>query len=334
MEINDVKILQNIYHSCMEDRDDEYERIKENSDRINAIQAFLVSVKDEEDTKIFSPWREEDLYKDKILSYKEEIAKLEKSNRKSYQRIERLNSQIDSLEILIRNIKTDDDEKLKLLDILSIQEKERQRIANDLHDSSIQNLTHLIHTIELSSICIDEDKISAKLELESCIKNLRSIIEEMRQIIFNLRPMSFDDLGFKNGVENFIFNIKSQYKNFIIDYDVCNLERKDWKIDDKKMINSFLILIYRIIQEAVVNAINHSNGEKITLLVKKEHGNCIIEIMDDGKGFHFDKDKEQRNIHYGLLIMEERINLMGGKISINTQKEIGTEIKIVIPMNK
>ena len=48
MEINDVKILQNIYHSCMEDRDDEYERIKENSDRINAIQAFLVSVKDED----------------------------------------------------------------------------------------------------------------------------------------------------------------------------------------------------------------------------------------------------------------------------------------------
>lgn len=84
------------------------------------------------------------------------------------------------------------------LTIFKVQEEERQRIARDLHDTSLQNLTHLIHKIELSSLYIDKDPIQAKLELSIVEKSLRKTIEEIRNIIYDLRPMSFDDLGLKN----------------------------------------------------------------------------------------------------------------------------------------
>lgn len=90
----------------------------------------------------------------------------------------------------------------KRLQILDIQEKERHRIARDLHDTTLQNLSHLVHNIELSSLYIDKDPIRARLELEVVNKKLKSVIQEMRNIIFDLRPMTFDDFGIKESLKD------------------------------------------------------------------------------------------------------------------------------------
>lgn len=328
MEIDELEILKNIYNNTLQLKEDECKAIKYNSDRIDAIDAFLLSVKDEMDIKIFSPRREEDIYKEKIIQFEQEKASLKKKNEEHYKKINLLNNHIQQLDILIDNI----DEKQnnsKIYDILDMQEKERQRIANDLHDSTIQNLTHLIHTIELGSMYIDKDIIRAKLELETCIKNLKSIIDEMRQIIFNLRPMSFDDLGFKHCIENFIYNMRTQYVNFEIEYDVCDLDNEDFNIENNSGVNLFIVTIYRLIQESVMNAIKHSKGKKIILIIEKKNNKCVIHIKDDGEGYNFDDDEKSNN-HFGLIIMKERISLLNGKVSINTD-ENGTEVIIEIP---
>ena len=98
------------------------------------------------------------------------------------------------------------------LTIFKVQEEERQRIARDLHDTSLQNLTHLIHKIELSSLYIDKDPIQAKLELSIVEKSLRKTIEEIRNIIYDLRPMSFDDLGLKNALLQLLSCINEDQK--------------------------------------------------------------------------------------------------------------------------
>ena len=79
----------------------------------------------------------------------------------------------------------------KRLQILDIQEKERHRIARDLHDTTLQNLSHLVHNIELSSLYIDKDPIRARLELEVVNKKLKSVIQEMRNIIFDFTSYDF-----------------------------------------------------------------------------------------------------------------------------------------------
>ena len=94
--------------------------------------------------------------------------------------------------------------------ILTIQEDERKRIARDLHDTSLQNLAHLIHKIELSSMYIDVDPNQAKLELASVNKKLREIIDEIRSILFDLRPMTFDDLGLKAALERLLMNLMAK----------------------------------------------------------------------------------------------------------------------------
>lgn len=120
---------------------------------------------------------------------------------------------------------------MKQFSVLDVQEKERQRIARDLHDSSLQNLTHLVHQVELSSLYIDQDPLKAKLELASVETKLRKVIDDIRNIIYDLRPMTFDDLGLKQTLLNY-FSLLKQECNYQILVDIDNVE--DYLSDEKK----------------------------------------------------------------------------------------------------
>lgn len=208
----------------------------------------------------------------------------------------------------------------KSLKVLKIQEEDRQRIARDLHDTSLQNLAHLIHKIELSSMYIDKDPIRAKLELSVVNKNLKEIIDEIRNTIFDLRPMSFDDLGLKATFERMICNINEDLV-FKVETD----------IDDISCDNDIVLAtIYRVVQECFSNAIKHSGGTKIIFNCKCIGHVCVIDMIDDGRGFTDEDMKKDK--HFGISVMKERVNLLGGTIIIDSQKNIGTSIKIEIPL--
>lgn len=216
--------------------------------------------------------------------------------------------------------------------VLDIQEKERQRIARGLHDSSVQNLVHLVHMIELSSMYIDEDPVRAKLELENCIQSLKAVIDEIRETIFDLRPMSFDDLGFKQGIEDLITKLKRDYKGTLIEYDICDLEKCDFNVRDTRITDLFLVTIYRIIAEGLTNALKSSEGDRIILSVTAKDSKCFIFIKDNGKGFSVNEVLEQHNNHFGIAIMQERVSLLNGTIDIISEPGKGTELNIVIPL--
>lgn len=186
----------------------------------------------------------------------------------------------------------------KHLQILDIQEKERHRIARDLHDTSLQNLTHLTHKIELSSLYIDEDPVRAKLELEIINKKLRSVIQEIRNTIFDLHPMTFDDLGLKESFERLVekFNETSKIG---IDYNIENINCNNSLI---------LMTIFRIVEECLNNAIKHSKGTKIFFEIKKDNDdNCLITISDNGISFDSRDILFSKDNHFGLSILRERV---------------------------
>ena len=81
--------------------------------------------------------------------------------------------------------KKDKKELKKNLAVINIQEEDRQRIARDLHDTSLQNLAHIIHKIELAGMFIDKDPVKAKLELAVIKKDLKAIIEDIRNTKIN-----------------------------------------------------------------------------------------------------------------------------------------------------
>lgn len=331
-------ILVDLKEQFLSEREDMQKLLDENLTKIQEIEEYLDSIYNNEDSnfKIFSPRSAENLYKENIDNSISKKHKLEIQNRDYYKRINQLNRYLSAMDKLESENTADNNDSTvtisetemydveKSLKILDIQEKERQRIARDLHDSSLQNLAHLVHKIELSSMFIDQDPLRAKLELAAVNKNLKTIIDDIRNTIFNMRPMTFDDLGLKDCFERLFVNLKTSYPDFDFTSDIQEVTSKN---------DLILMTIYRVVQECCLNAIKHSNGNKIFVSLKKTEFNCVITIKDNGTGFNVLEAFEKNEKHYGLSIIRERVQLIGGKIEFDSNKN-GTEISIVIPLNK
>lgn len=211
--------------------------------------------------------------------------------------------------------------------ILETQEIERKRIARDLHDSTVQNLTNLVHKAELCTKLVDLDTIRTKLELETMISTIRSTINDMRNIIYDLRPMSLDDLGLVVTVNRYISQIMN-HNDIKINFKVINEEFKILPV-----INSTL---YRIIQESCNNSLKHAKAKHISIYLEYNSDYIILMIEDDGKGFESEKKGNDSNVgksKFGLSIMRERIYLLSGNIEIASSIDSGTKISVRVPLS-
>jgi len=315
-------LLKETLQELSEEKSGFQEKVNKNLNRISEIDAYLKSIYDKEDTdfKVFSPRNVENVYKEQIEKSNKEKYSLENENQHLYRQINRLHHYMENISAVLDE--EDSDFNLKSLDI---QEKDRQRIARDLHDTSLQNLAHLIHKIELSSMYIDKDPIQAKLELASINKNMKTIIEDIRNTIFDLRPMSFDDLGFADMLQDFIRKLQDRYKITVYS-DIDNIKSDN---------NILLISLYRVIKECCLNAMEHSGCSTLYVKVKNNLGmqSIDVNIKDDGTGFDVVEASANMSNHYGLKIMQERIELLGGKISIMSEYGNGTDITISVPIN-
>ena len=205
--------------------------------------------------------------------------------------------------------------------IINLNEMDRKRIARELHDSTIQNMVCMIHKVELASRFIDTDPIRVKLELSTMKKLLKENIDELRSLVYDLRPMSFDDLGFDVLLKQYLDELDQLYDNEI-EYHY------DADLSDVK--ENSLITIYRIIKECCINSIKHSGGAKLSVSITEEKDYLVICVSDNGKGF--DLTKEADKYHYGLKIMEDRVTLLKGKVKITSELGKGYKTKITIPL--
>ncbi|MBQ9142247.1 MAG: sensor histidine kinase [Lachnospiraceae bacterium] len=205
--------------------------------------------------------------------------------------------------------------------VLTIQEAERQRIARDLHDTSLQNLTHIVHQLELFGLYMEKDPLRANIELLSIKKGLKSVIDEIRDIIFDLRPMTFDDLGLKETFETFFENLRNT-TNFEYILRIESIESKD---------QILLLNIYRIVVECIYNSIRHSQGTKIGFMCSMDNNRCNLCIEDNGIGFT-KKDVDNKKNHFGLSVMYERVQMLDGELTFETEPGNGTKIFISIPL--
>jgi two-component system sensor histidine kinase DegS len=209
--------------------------------------------------------------------------------------------------------------------MLEFQENERNRIARDIHDSTVQNLTSLIHKVELCTKLIDKDLIRTKLEMQTMILTLRNTIDDLRSIIYNLRPMSIDDLGLVATVERHVKNLNLN-QSFNTKLKVVNKEYKLLPIVN--------LTIFRVIQEACNNIVKHAKANNVLITLKYEKKNLVIEIEDDGVGFDSDRRIRPREDLSGLgvSIMKERVFLLSGNICFYNLETGGTKIKVTVPI--
>lgn len=317
-------LLQDMRQQLAEEKAVYTARINKNMDRIHEIDTYLQSIYDKEnsDFKVFSPRNVETVYKEQIEQSNREKYALEKENQTMFSTVNKYDRYINNLDdVLVCDHNDDLVFKTKMLEI---QESDRQRIARDLHDTSLQNLAHLTHMIELSKMYIDKDPVQAKLELESINRNIKDIIDDIRNTVFDLRPMSFDDLGYAEMMGNFVEKLRNRYNRNV-----------ELHIDPVSETNrTVVITLYRVIRELCLNAMEHSQCDLLKIQISEDPVNKNINVMikDNGIGFDADEVLSKRRNHYGLHIVKERVNMIGGTINIVSDKNEGTKITISVPI--
>jgi len=316
MMMDDYKSLNEILQEL---RQEEYEvksQIQYNLRCIKETETYVDDfMKSEtEDFKVFSPRKAEIIHKEEIEKAKEKKSFYEECNKELSQKKGVLNSRINKIESILNH-------QSRNFTFLKVQEEERQRIARELHDTSLQNLAHMIHKLELSSMYIDKDPIQAKLELTVVSKCLRETIDEIRSTIFDLRPMTFDDLGLKAALERLLVKVNEDGKYEIIS-QISDLTCKS---------NLILLSLYRIVQESFCNIVKHADADKIIFHCVEEDGMCVLTIEDNGKGFCQEYDDGRK--HFGISLMRERVDLLNGKINIVSTPGKGTRVVIKIPLD-
>lgn len=209
--------------------------------------------------------------------------------------------------------------------IIKAQEEERRRVARDIHDGPAQIMTNVIMKAEICERMLDDDTVRAKEELKIIKNNVRECLQDVRKIIYNLRPMSLDDLGLKPSLQKYILTYQEE-TGLTVSFKING--------DDTDIKPVISITVFRIVQEALSNVKKHANANYISITISIEHDMLKLDIADDGAGFDT-KILEQRSEDidggFGLTSMRERVSLLKGDMSIESQKGKGTRLKIILP---
>ena len=285
----------------------------------------------------FSPREVSSYNKSKMVELSEEQKQIQQLLKDYRSEVLELNLKIDEVTSVIKVAQNENEicneeiskSKKSNLSVLESVEKERQRIARDLHDSTVQNLTSLVHKSELCMKLIDLDPIRCKLELSSMGKILREVIEDMRKMIYDLRPMSFDDIGFGVTIERALDKCKAAYN---IRYSF-KIEGEEYQLP-----NMVSISLLRIIQESCSNAINHGNAKMIDIKLIYHEDSIELMVENDGDGFDVSTiDDLSRDDYsgFGLSMMKERIYLLSGDLSIQSKAgEKGCLLTVNLPIER
>ncbi|MBC9795531.1 ATP-binding protein [Sinomicrobium weinanense] len=207
--------------------------------------------------------------------------------------------------------------------IIENQENEQKRIAKDIHDGIGQMLTGLKFNIE-SIDPKDPEKAAIKIEH---LKNLTSdIIKGVRTATFNLTPPELTDHGIIPAMTKLV-------------QELSRLTGKDILLINKTGFNSRLhslaeINIYRIVQEAINNAIKYADSSHIVVSLSHSEEMLSITIDDNGKGFDMDKLSKKNNgaSGMGMTFMKERMEYINGRLFIHSVPEEGTRVTLNIPV--
>ncbi|MFZ0390483.1 MAG: response regulator, partial [Calditrichia bacterium] len=176
------------------------------------------------------------------------------------------------------------EQRLKELNskIISAQENERKRVAQEIHDSIGQSLVAIKFTAEKSLAQLSSGK---SIDFENVLHNLADktsdTIEEVQRIQQNLRPPILDNFGLLSTIEWFIEEFQSIYNHIEVDDHL--------RIQEEEIPPPIKLVIFRIIQEALNNTAKHSKANLVSVSLKQENGYINLEIEDDGIGFNREK---------------------------------------------
>jgi two-component system sensor histidine kinase UhpB len=208
--------------------------------------------------------------------------------------------------------------------VLSIQEEERRSISRDLHDDVGQSLTAL--KIGLHRLSYEPPATRDALVAE-CMGVTDATLDKLREIALDLRPPQLDQLGLADAL-GWLVERQRGATGLDIVCDVAGLE-------NRRPPAALEIACYRIVQEALNNATRHAGAKRIVVRAHSDGSVLTLTVRDDGTGFDADEARQRalKSGSMGLISMEERTQLAGGRMKLRSRVGFGTTLTIVFPVD-
>jgi len=197
---------------------------------------------------------------------------------------------------------------------LRAQEEERARVARDLHDEVNQSLTGLLLRLEAlreaAPPALEPELADTKALANQAMRELLSLARQ-------LRPTALDDLGLAAAIAGQVDRIRDSGVEAELseEGDLSDLD------------GDVQLVVYRVAQEALSNAVRHSGAGRIAVALRREDGGAELEVADDGRGFAF--EESERGL--GIAGMRERALLIGAELTIESRPGQGTTVRLLVP---
>jgi signal transduction histidine kinase len=205
--------------------------------------------------------------------------------------------------------------------LIGAQERERTRIARELHDDLSQRLALLSLELEQLGRDLPSSADEFRRRTHQLRKSIRLISTDIHRIAYQLHPSKLDTLGLVAALRGLCHEI-STHQQLRVEFSPCNVP--------ESLSKDVELCLFRIVQEALSNVIRHSGAQEARVEVTGRTDAIQLRIADEGAGFDIEAVKKRGGL--GLISMQERLRLVGGEISIKSEPSRGTQIDIQIPL--
>jgi len=210
---------------------------------------------------------------------------------------------------------------------VAAQEEERKRIARELHDETGQMLTALAVGLGGVEQTIAQNPELAQYQIAELKNMTMGAIDSLRQFVSDLRPSVLDDMGLVSALRWFVEQYAERAK-LQIDFEVTGNKRR--------LPSQVETVVFRIAQEGLSNIGRHARAQRVAMRLEFMDARVILTVADDGCGFVVDQvlGAQPARRAWGLLGVQERVGLVGGKFNLESQPGRGTKLAVEIPVPK
>lgn len=201
------------------------------------------------------------------------------------------------------------------------QEKERKRIARELHDDTIQSIIAMTQSMDMARNWITSEPERTIQMLQLAREQSVKIITDLRNLIGGLRPPALEELGLIPALEMLLDTLKGINAHLQVTGETRRLD-ESWELT-----------LFRVAQEALNNVIRHSHAQHVHISIDYRRSDVLMTIHDDGKGFHPAENLGDLVFgdHYGLLGIQERVENLDGWLKVESQIGKGTNLQVYLP---
>jgi two-component system CheB/CheR fusion protein len=206
--------------------------------------------------------------------------------------------------------------------LIGVQEDERKHITHELHDQLGQQMTVLRLKLDvLKKMCDNNEELGE--QVDEIQKVARQLDSDVDFLAWKMRPTVLDDIGIVAALDQYIRQWSAHF-NIPTEFDVKRFNKTRLKPEVETN-------FYRITQEALNNIYKHAKASKVNVLLEPRDGSVVLIIEDNGIGFESDTQISVEK-GMGLLGMNERAALIGGKFEIESTESTGTTVYVSVPV--